>query len=177
MCKDKVSLDKWVNVWNLQQHRPLNKITVVATSRESCLINRKTTPNYWILCQAYFQSSCEQYYCWATIQPFPALCPWQPIWTFNIWNGEHSPLRKNQWEYNCGCKGCTWKKNEDLYTAVPHSAPPSSEKKTLIISTKEMWTVALLQKRISILRLWRRRNLINRRRQWSGAYSNAACST
>ena len=34
--------------------------------------------------------------------------------------------------------------------------------KNLIISTKEMWTVTLLQKRISILRLGRRRNLIHR---------------
>ena len=54
VCKDKVSLDKWANILNLQQHQPLNKIKVVATSNESCLINKKTTPNYWILCQAHF---------------------------------------------------------------------------------------------------------------------------
>ena len=46
VSKDNAGLVKWANVWNLQQPQLLNEIKAVATSHESFLINKESTPNY-----------------------------------------------------------------------------------------------------------------------------------
>ena len=45
VSKDKAGLVKWFNVWNLPQPQLLNEIKAVATSLESFLNNKETSPH------------------------------------------------------------------------------------------------------------------------------------
>ena len=49
VSKDKAGLVKWANVWNLQQPQLLNEIKAVATSHESFLFNKESTPQLFEL--------------------------------------------------------------------------------------------------------------------------------
>ena len=45
VSKDKAGLVEWANVWNLQQPQLINEIKAVATSHESFVINKETSPH------------------------------------------------------------------------------------------------------------------------------------
>lgn len=168
MSKDKAGLVKWANVWNLKQPQLLNEIKAVATSHERFLINKESTPQLFefyakhifslpvnnVIAERQFNLS--QLYLHDNLSELSKQA--SIMFVENILhrgksNGRITVAARDVHERRMRVYGQLLN-TEELNTKKWERISKRSK--------KEMWAVALLQQRMSILRFGRRRNQINR---------------